>query len=41
LASTIGTNVTLDGFAYGTSQIMNSSWVKGAGSLETQPFNGE
>jgi hypothetical protein len=41
LASTIGTNITLDGFEYGTSQIMNSSWVKGVSTHETVPFSGE
>jgi hypothetical protein len=40
LASTIGTNVTLDGFEYGTSEGLNSSWRKEIPSGEEAiPFN--
>jgi hypothetical protein len=39
LASTIGTNATVDGFDYGSSQIMNSSWVKQIAAPQAAPFN--
>jgi len=39
LASTIGTNVTLDGFQPGTP--MNSSWRRAATGQAAIPFNGE
>ena len=41
LSSTIGTNNTIDGFDYGSSQVMNSSWVRNANSDKAVPFNGE
>ena len=39
LASTIGTDVTLDGFEPGLP--MNSSWVKDVQEFGALPFNGE
>ena len=41
LASTIATDVTIDGFAYGTSENMDSSWVKSINAKEVTPFLGE
>jgi hypothetical protein len=39
LGSTIGTNVTIDGFEPGTS--VNSTWRKAVGAQAAEPFNGD
>ncbi len=41
LASTVGSNYTLDGFNYGNYQVMNSSWMRELNSGKAEPFTGE
>lgn len=41
MASTIGANNTLDGFSYGSSMGLNSSWRRSESSKQAIPFNGE